>query len=127
MTPLRRRMIDDMTLRNFTPKTIQAYVDCVARFARHFGTLTRAPRAPSTSAPTCSTSSRSDTSPPATYNQTRCALQIPLPRSPWAGTGSSTSLARAQAARPSSRSSSASTRSPASSPPSPTSSIAPSS
>jgi integrase/recombinase XerD len=36
MTPLRRRMIDDMTLRNFTPKTIQAYVWCVARLARHF-------------------------------------------------------------------------------------------
>lgn len=36
MTPLRRRMIDDMTLRNFTPKTIRAYVNCVARFARHF-------------------------------------------------------------------------------------------
>jgi len=38
MTPLRRRMIDDMTLRNFTPMTIQAYVRCVARFARHFHT-----------------------------------------------------------------------------------------
>jgi site-specific recombinase XerD len=36
MTPLRRRMIDDMTLRNFTPKTIQAYLRCVARFARYF-------------------------------------------------------------------------------------------
>ncbi len=38
MTPLRRRMIDDMTLRNFTPQTIQAYVRCVARFAQHFRT-----------------------------------------------------------------------------------------
>jgi integrase/recombinase XerD len=36
MTPLRRRMVDDMTLRNFTPATIEAYVRCVARFARHF-------------------------------------------------------------------------------------------
>jgi site-specific recombinase XerD len=36
MTPLRRRMIDDMTLRNLAPKTIQDYVRCVARFARHF-------------------------------------------------------------------------------------------
>jgi integrase/recombinase XerD len=36
MTPLRRRMIDDMTLRNFTPDTIESYVGCVARFARHF-------------------------------------------------------------------------------------------
>jgi site-specific recombinase XerD len=30
-------MIDDMTLRGLKPKTIRAYVDCIARFARHFG------------------------------------------------------------------------------------------
>jgi integrase/recombinase XerD len=36
MTPLRRRMIDDMTLRNFTKTTIKAYVRAVARFARYF-------------------------------------------------------------------------------------------
>jgi site-specific recombinase XerD len=36
MTPLRRRMIDDMTLRNFTPATIKAYVRAVARFAGYF-------------------------------------------------------------------------------------------
>jgi hypothetical protein len=29
-------MIDDMTLRYFTPKTSQAYVRCVARFGRYF-------------------------------------------------------------------------------------------
>lgn len=38
MTPLRRRMTEDMVLRNFTPTTIQCYVQCVARFARHFHT-----------------------------------------------------------------------------------------
>jgi integrase/recombinase XerD len=38
MTPLRRRMIDDMTLRNFAPGTITIYVNCVAHFAQHFGT-----------------------------------------------------------------------------------------
>jgi hypothetical protein len=36
MTPLRRRMIEDMNLRNFTPKTIQSYLWCIARFARYF-------------------------------------------------------------------------------------------
>jgi integrase/recombinase XerD len=30
-------MIDDMTLHGLKPKTIEAYVQCVARFARHFG------------------------------------------------------------------------------------------
>jgi integrase/recombinase XerD len=38
MTPLRRRMIEDMVLRNFTSTTINAYVQCIARFARHFHT-----------------------------------------------------------------------------------------
>ena len=37
MTPLRRRMIDDMQLRNFAPGTITVYVNSVARFAQHFG------------------------------------------------------------------------------------------
>jgi integrase/recombinase XerD len=38
MTPLRRRMIEDMQLRNFAPGTITIYVNCVARFAQRFGT-----------------------------------------------------------------------------------------
>ncbi|MBA3712031.1 MAG: site-specific integrase [Pyrinomonadaceae bacterium] len=37
MTPLRQRMLDDMHLRNFSPKTVQAYIDHVAKFAAHFG------------------------------------------------------------------------------------------
>ncbi len=35
MTPL-RRMIEDMTLRNFTSQNIDTYVQCIARFARYF-------------------------------------------------------------------------------------------
>ncbi len=38
MTPLRQRMLDDMHLRNFSPKTVQADIDHVAKFAAHFGT-----------------------------------------------------------------------------------------
>jgi hypothetical protein len=30
MTPLRRGMIDDMAFRNFAPRTIQSYVQCIA-------------------------------------------------------------------------------------------------
>jgi site-specific recombinase XerD len=37
MTPLRQRFLDDMRLRNYSPRTIEAYVAGVARFARHFG------------------------------------------------------------------------------------------
>src|SRR3954451_4802758 len=37
MTPLRQRMIDDMRLRNFAPRTIQIYVERVVTFAKHFG------------------------------------------------------------------------------------------
>lgn len=36
MTPLRQRFIDDLRLRNFSPKTVKAYVAGVLRFARHF-------------------------------------------------------------------------------------------
>jgi integrase/recombinase XerD len=37
MTPLRQRFIDDLRLRNFSPKTVKAYVAGVLGFARHFG------------------------------------------------------------------------------------------
>jgi hypothetical protein len=37
MTPLRRRMIGDMTVRNLSPATQQSYVYAVAKFSRFFG------------------------------------------------------------------------------------------
>ena len=37
MTPLRQRMIEDMRLRNFAPRTIQVYVERVATLAKHLG------------------------------------------------------------------------------------------
>jgi integrase/recombinase XerD len=36
MSPLRRRMIEDMQIRNLTANTQRVYVEQVARFARHF-------------------------------------------------------------------------------------------
>jgi hypothetical protein len=45
MTPLRQRMLEDMQVRNLSPNTQHAYIDNVARFARHVG-RSPAPRRP---------------------------------------------------------------------------------
>ena len=37
MSPLRRRMIEDMTLRDLSPSTQQSYIYAIAKFSRHFG------------------------------------------------------------------------------------------
>jgi integrase/recombinase XerD len=36
MSPLRRRMIEDMTVRNLSPATQRSYIHAVAKFSRHF-------------------------------------------------------------------------------------------
>jgi integrase/recombinase XerD len=38
MTPLRQRLLDDLAVRNYSPRTAEAYVSAVARLARHFRT-----------------------------------------------------------------------------------------
>jgi len=35
--PLRRRMIEDMTIRNLSPATQRSYLNAVSKFSRHFG------------------------------------------------------------------------------------------
>jgi integrase/recombinase XerD len=37
MTALRQKMLDDMQLRNYSDRTIKAYLRCVSQFAQHFG------------------------------------------------------------------------------------------
>lgn len=37
MSPLRRRMIEDMTIRNLSPTTQQSYIHAVSKFSRYFG------------------------------------------------------------------------------------------
>jgi hypothetical protein len=37
MSPLRRRMIEDMTVRNLSPATQRSYVHAVVKFSRYFG------------------------------------------------------------------------------------------
>ena len=37
MTPLRQRMLEDMSIRNFAENTQQSYLLQVSSFARHFG------------------------------------------------------------------------------------------
>jgi site-specific recombinase XerD len=37
ISPLRRRMIEDMTVRNLSPATQQSYVNAVSKLSRHFG------------------------------------------------------------------------------------------
>ena len=36
MTPLRRRMLEDLQIRNYAPATVECYVRSVAEFAKHF-------------------------------------------------------------------------------------------
>jgi site-specific recombinase XerD len=36
MSPLRRRMIEDMTIRNLSPATQRSYIQAVSRFSQYF-------------------------------------------------------------------------------------------
>jgi hypothetical protein len=36
LSPLRRRMIEDMTVRNLSPATQRSYISAVSKFSRYF-------------------------------------------------------------------------------------------
>ena len=44
ISPLRRRMIEDMTVRNLSPATQRSHVHAVAKFGRFFGRSRRPER-----------------------------------------------------------------------------------
>jgi site-specific recombinase XerD len=85
MTPLRQRFIEDLQVRNLSPRTIECYVYHVAAFAKYFG------RSPEVLGPEeirqfqvyLATEKKASWS---TFNQTVCALRflyrVTLPR-PW--------------------------------------------
>ncbi len=37
MTPLRQRFLDELARRNYSPRTVEAYLAGVVRFVRHYG------------------------------------------------------------------------------------------
>jgi len=37
VSTLRQKMTEDLQIRNYSPHTIEAYIRCVANFAKHFG------------------------------------------------------------------------------------------
>ena len=41
MTPLRMKMLDALMLRGMAGRTQEAYIDAVARLARHYGRVAR--------------------------------------------------------------------------------------
>ena len=40
LSPSRRRLIEDMTVRNLTPAMQRSYLNAVSKFSRHFGRST---------------------------------------------------------------------------------------
>ena len=56
-SPLRQRMIEDMTIRNLSRATQQSYIYAVRKFSRHFGSIARSSR--HGGGPRLSTASRS--------------------------------------------------------------------
>ena len=62
MTELRRIMLEDLRLGNYSPNTIEVYIRCVARFAQHLEPH-RIGSAPNTSGSTSSSSSSRRESP----------------------------------------------------------------
>ena len=87
MTPLRQRMIEDMKLRNYAPRTIKIYVERVVTFAKHFGKSPQ--RSGGSRCPGLSPLPRpGEARLLELLRPGHCRPAVPLPYAPWARNGS---------------------------------------